>query len=110
MYYKNNYKCVNSITHVETYDGETIENKVMRVTENNEPITDGAPLIFTAKKDGVQKGYDIRADKWDIAIDAMNQVNEEKILKATQWMTQQAEEKAKTEETTTKSGDGASVN
>lgn len=101
MYKTNNYNCVPQITHQETYEGELIETKVRRVTENKEPITDGAPIIFTDKKDGVLSGYDIRADKWDIALSAMDQVNKEKILKATEWMKKEAEEKA----TSTASGE-----
>ena len=39
--------------YVEPYEGESIENKVAKLIENNEPITDGAPIIYTEKKDGV---------------------------------------------------------
>ena len=60
---------------VETTEGETIEEKVQRVVENKEPIEDGAPIIYTERKDGVIPAYDIRADKWDIALNAMDQVN-----------------------------------
>ena len=48
---------------------------------NNEPITDGAPIIFTERKDGVLPEYDIRTDRWDIAITAMDKVNTDKIAK-----------------------------
>ena len=37
-----------------------IEEKVRRIVNNNEPITDGAPIIFTEKKDGVLPEYNIR--------------------------------------------------
>lgn len=57
-----------------TTEGETIEMKVRRVTENNEPITDSAPEIFTEKKDGVLPGHDIRTDRFDVAIEAMDKV------------------------------------
>ena len=40
-------------TNYEFQDGESIENKVQRITENNEPITDGAPIIYTNREDGV---------------------------------------------------------
>ena len=40
-----------------------------------EPITDGAPIIFTEKKDGVRPEYNIRTDRWDIALDAMNKID-----------------------------------
>ena len=32
-----------------TYEGENIEVKVKRITENNEPISDGAPITYTEK-------------------------------------------------------------
>ena len=37
---------------VESFEGESIEKKVSKLIENNEPITDGAPIIFTEKKTG----------------------------------------------------------
>ena len=43
--------------------------------QNNEPIGDSAPLIYTPRKDGVIAAYDIRTDKWDIALNAMEKVN-----------------------------------
>lgn len=56
-------------------EGERIELKIDRMTQNNEPIGDSAPLIYTPRKDGVIAAYDIRTDKWDIALDAMEKVN-----------------------------------
>ena len=38
---------------VEIYEGESIETKCARILENGEPITDTAPIIYTAKEDGV---------------------------------------------------------
>ena len=46
------------------FNGESIEEKCAKLVENNEPITDGAPIIYTEKKDGVLPQYDIRTDKW----------------------------------------------
>ena len=60
---------------VETFEGEFIEEKVARVVENKEPIEDGAPIIYTERKDGVLPAYNIRTDKWDIALTAMEKVN-----------------------------------
>ena len=56
-------------------EGETIEMKVERITVNREPITDGAPLIYTDKKQGVLAGYDIRSDRFEVAIEAMDKVS-----------------------------------
>lgn len=60
---------------VETYEGETIEQKIRRILDENEPIKDGAPIIYTEKKDGVLPAYNIRTDRWEIAIDAMDKVS-----------------------------------
>lgn len=57
-------------------EGEYLEEKVRRITETGEPIEDSAPIIYTERKDGVIPAYDIRTDKWDIALEAMMQVND----------------------------------
>lgn len=64
-----------------TYEGESIENKVDRILDSKEPISDGAPIIYTEKKDGVLPQFDIRTDKWELAQDAMDKVNKAKIAK-----------------------------
>lgn len=81
--------------HQKTYEGETIEKKVARVVENKEPITDGAPIIYTDRKDGVLPQYDVRTDKWDVAIEAMDKVNKSKVAKSEEYLKKQIEEKAK---------------
>ena len=58
----------------DSYEGETIEQKIERITTNKEPIKDGAPLIYTERKNGIEPQYDIRTDRWEIAIDAMDKV------------------------------------
>ncbi|AYQ58122.1 hypothetical protein [Microviridae sp.] len=63
-----------SINNNDSYEGESIEDKVKRLTINNEPIDDGAPLIYTERKEGVKPEYDIRTDRWDVAINAMDVV------------------------------------
>lgn len=73
-----------SIKVNESYKGETIEQKMNRVVNNKEPITDGAPIIFTDRKDGVLPAYDIRTDRWDVAIDAMDKVSKTQIAKREQ--------------------------
>ncbi|AXH73064.1 MAG: hypothetical protein [Microviridae sp.] len=51
--------------------GETIEEQVRRMVNNGAPIGNPVPLIYTERKDGVLPQYDIRADKYDIAIESM---------------------------------------
>lgn len=60
-------------------EGENIITKVKRILDENEPLTDGAPLIYTPKEDGVRPEFDIRTDKWQIAINAMDRVNAYKL-------------------------------
>lgn len=80
----------------ELYEGETIETKVRRIVDNKEPITDGAPIVYTERKDGVLPQYDIRTDRWDMAIMAMDAVNRAKIARSNG--TWNPEEKTKTEQ------------
>ena len=56
-------------------EGETIETKIERMVSNKEPITEGAPIIYTEKKDGVVSAYNIRTDRWEIATEAMDVVH-----------------------------------
>ena len=69
-------------TNYEFQEGESIENKVRRITETNEPITDGAPIIYTKREDGVLPAYNIRTDRWDVAQAAMNAVNQANLAKS----------------------------
>lgn len=69
-------------TNYEFQEGEAIEEKVKRITENNEPITDGAPIIYTNRDDGVLPAYNIRTDRWDVAQAAMDAVNQANLAKS----------------------------
>ena len=51
-YKKQEYKT--TLKSVEKLEGEPIEHKVERILNNGEPITDGAPEIFTERKDGAE--------------------------------------------------------
>lgn len=73
----NNKKRLPDITEIEindSYEGEQLETKIRRILNNKEPLTDGAPLIYTERKEGVLPGYDIRTDRFEVAIDAMDKV------------------------------------
>lgn len=64
-----------------TIEGESIEQKLERKRHNKEVITDGAPMIYTERKDGVQKAYDIRADRFEIAVEAKDKMTRHNIAK-----------------------------
>lgn len=70
------------ITNYEFQDGESLETKVQRITENNEAIKDGAPIIYTNREDGVLPAYNIRTDRWEIAQQAMDAVNQANLAKS----------------------------
>lgn len=66
------------------YIGETLEKKIERITEVGEPISEGAPIIYTEREEGVVPAYDIRTDKYDLAMEAMEQVSKKSIEKRKQ--------------------------
>lgn len=70
------------VKSVPKIEGETIETKVERMVANKEPITDGAPEIFTERADGVMHGFNVRTDRWEVATEAMDALTKSKIAKA----------------------------
>ena len=46
-----------------TEKGETLIKKIQRILDENEPLTDGAPMIYTPKQAGVREDCNIRTDK-----------------------------------------------
>jgi hypothetical protein len=61
-----------SIKLNESSEGETIEQKLRRIVYNREPITDSSPTIYTERSEGVRPELDIRTDKFDQVIDALD--------------------------------------
>lgn len=70
-----------SITRNESLEGETIEQKIERIVNNREPITDGAPLVYSERQEGVIPAYNIRTDRFEIAVEAMDKVTMSKLAK-----------------------------
>ena len=56
---------------IESYEGQSIEDRCKKLVETREPIKDTSPLIYTPKEKGVMPCI-VRADKWEIAQDAMD--------------------------------------
>ena len=61
--------------HIGIFSKTTLRTKVNRITQSKEPITDGAPLIYSDRKDGVNPAYDVRTDRFEIALDAFNKID-----------------------------------
>jgi hypothetical protein len=53
-------------------EGERIETKIRRIMTEKEPIKDGAPIVYTERKDGVKPEHNIRTDRFEIAVEAMD--------------------------------------
>lgn len=68
---------------VKLYEAESIEEKVRRIVNENEPIEDGAPIIFQERIDGVKPEFNIRTDRWEVAIEAMDKVSADELSKYT---------------------------
>lgn len=68
---------------VKLYEAESIEEKVRRIVNENEPIEDGAPIIFQERIDGVKPEFNIRTDRWDVAIEAMDKVSADELSRYT---------------------------
>lgn len=71
--------------------GETIEQKIERITINNEPIKDGAPLIYTERSEGVKAGYDIRTDRFEVALEGTTIIEKSVVAKREQRAKEQNE-------------------
>jgi hypothetical protein len=55
-----------------SFVGERIEERVNRMLYSGESIGDGAPLIYTDRRKGVQPEFNIRTDRFEMALDAIN--------------------------------------
>lgn len=97
-------------TSIECYnvaDGETIEQKIERITIGKEPITDGAPMLYSERSDGVLEETDIRTDRFDIAVDATDKISKGYITKRNEMRIEKEEQNnpKKEGEEAPKSGD-----
>lgn len=61
-----------------TYEAEPREVKLRKIINGESSnMEDGVfPTIYTEKKDGVRPEYDIRTDRFEVAIDAMDKINQ----------------------------------
>lgn len=61
-----------------TYQAEPREVKLRKIISGEaNDMEDGVfPTIYTEKKDGVQPEFDIRTDRFEVAIDAIDKINQ----------------------------------
>lgn len=65
------------IKSTDAYECDRLELKLRRLIESKEPIDENVtvPLVYTERKEGVLPAYDIRTDRFDLAIMAMDAAN-----------------------------------
>lgn len=81
MSYRINNKDYRTMKGSNAYLGESIEKKIKRVMENNEPIKDSAPLVYTDRKEGVLPDYDMRTDKYEYLVEGFDKAAKSKRAK-----------------------------
>lgn len=61
-----------------TYQAEPREVKLRKIISGeSSDMEDGVfPTIYTEKKDGVMPEYDIRTDRFEVALDAIDKINQ----------------------------------
>ncbi len=76
-------KSIKNKTSIEveiTYSAETLEETIQRRLKNKEPMDDNIKLLYTPITEGVKSGFNIRSDRWDIALDAINKIEKSKTV------------------------------
>lgn len=73
---KSRKSCINNPNL--TYQAEPREVKLRKIISGESSnMEDGVfPTIYTEKKDGVLPEYDIRTDRFEVAIDAIDKINQ----------------------------------
>jgi len=79
--YKQPFYHTTQISIEEQIEGATLEVKIAKMVENNEPLKADIGLLYTERKQGVLAGTNVRTDRWEVATDAMDKVAKSKIAK-----------------------------
>ena len=75
----------------DAYEAISIEQKIEKIMNAKEPIDETAPIIYTERKHGVQPEYNIRTDRFEIALEAMDKVSKSYQAKREERMKESAE-------------------
>lgn len=71
---KGNYKHAEMTCNNDIYEANSIEVEMQIAETAKQPIDATSPIIYTERNKGVEPQYDIRADRWEIAQNAMDTV------------------------------------
>lgn len=91
----------------ESVEGESLEDKIERLVSNGEDGDEGVGSIYTERKDGVLPAYDIRTDRMEVALEAMDKAHRWDLAKRGQNIEERAE-KTETKEIVKEKNDGKS--
>lgn len=80
-------------------EGESIEQKVERIINNQEGIDDTVEIIYTDRRDGVKPEFNIRTDRWDLAIEASDLASKISIAKREDFANNKNEKSSENEST-----------
>lgn len=62
------------------FEGQTLEEMIFKMMQQGAMIEASSPIIYTERKDGINPLYDIRSDRFDLALEATSKI--EQALKA----------------------------
>lgn len=58
--------------HADICEGECLEREIEKAYANGTPINGFSPIIYTPRKDGVRPEFDVRTDRFEQAMEAMD--------------------------------------
>lgn len=79
--YKRKFIPNTSIRRNEKNVGKTLETVIAGLLNNSETIKSEVPLMYTERNEGVKAGFDIRTDRFDIALEAKTVIEKSQIAK-----------------------------
>ena len=88
---------IGRIHPVVTAEGTSIEEMIRKALQSGEPIKGNAKLFNTERKEGVLPQFDIRTDRFDLAMTAADRVHASEYAKRVAAETAKTEEKPKAE-------------
>lgn len=68
-----------------SFEGEAIEKQIARLVEGETLEVKGKTPIYTEKKDGVLADTNIRSDKFEMAMEAIDYVNKTQIARSNEY-------------------------
>lgn len=77
--YKTPHMHMGNIESNDSVEGDPIEiaiEKMIKNTGNVNKDEKTAPLLYQERKEGIKKAYDIRTDKWEVAVEAGQKIAE----------------------------------